>query len=298
MKLALISNDNGWGLSKDTQLLTTLLANQHAVTFQQWDAPRGRGRYDINLHLELVGSKHFRSANQNWLIPNQEWFLESWLRSKGRFTRTLSKTKYGVNVFKDLGFRNVEFLGFTTADVYLPDVPRAFEFIHVAGNSRFKGTRAVINAWLAHPHWPVLHLFNVWADLEIEAKNIDYHFGKVSEKDLRYYQNRSMFHIQPSKAEGFGHVLWEGLAVGAVVITTNAPPMAEIPGAILTDTTGKSAKYNQGWLYDVDLDHLIANIEMVINMDKPELITRQTAARNNYLTNDKEFKKRLYAIFK
>ena len=42
--------------------------------------------------------------------------------------------------------------------------------------------------------------------------------------------NSHLFHLMPAGYEGWGHALNEGIGCGAVVITTNHPPMNEFNG--------------------------------------------------------------------
>lgn len=50
----------------------------------------------------------------------------------------------------------------------------------------------------------------------------------VTESRMRELQNECEVHVIPSQAEGYGHVIGEAMACGAVVVTTDAPPMNEL----------------------------------------------------------------------
>jgi hypothetical protein len=135
-RVCLISRDNGWGLTKDIQLLSGILTTAGIqVGYKQWDTARSE-KYDLNVHLELVGSKHFRSARKNILIPNPEWFMTNWTNFKGRFNTVLVKTHHAKHIFEHLGFKKVQSVAFSTQDNW-QDIPRKHEVIHMAGQSRY-----------------------------------------------------------------------------------------------------------------------------------------------------------------
>lgn len=297
MRVCLISNNNGWGLTNDILLLTDLLRKTgHEVKFQQWNVSgTNPGKFHLNIHLELVGRRHLRNARYNWVVPNQEWFQTEWLTRKAYFDKVLCKTHHATEVFNALGFANVKYSGFSTADIYMPDVPRVFECIHVAGNSIYKGTQEVLDAWTQNPQWPMLHLYNSWAHLNINLKNVTYHFGRVPTDTLRKMQNRCIYHIQPSHAEGFGHVIYEGLAVGAIVLTTAAPPMSEIPSTI-TVPANKFGTWGYGTLYKPTVIDLISSINEMFNLDHDAIKTKQQQARQSYITNHRKFEETFYGF--
>lgn len=53
-------------------------------------------------------------------------------------------------------------------------------------------------------------------------------------EDVRRLQNSHGIHVCVSEREGFGHYINEARAVGALVVTTNHPPMNEL----ITEETG------------------------------------------------------------
>lgn len=291
-KLQLLSNDNGWGLTKDLHMISGILStNGFKVDFKQWNSGRNpkRNEYDANIHIELVGGLHFRAARKNILIPNPEWFLPMWVNSKGRFNRVLVKTNHAVHIFKHIGFKNVHNTGFTTQDIFNDKIIRKHEFLHIAGNSRFKGTLNIIKAWNKHPEWPRIYIYNTFQDLSsiVEGKNIKYHYGRVN--DLREIQNKCFYHLQPSSSEGYGHILWEAMSVGAVTITTDALPMNEIENTIKIPAKRDRA-YNLAWLYEYSVKDLEDTINEILKMDSASLLALSKNARQEYLLRDAAFR--------
>lgn len=282
-----ISRDNSWGLSVDYQIMYSVLSPKHKVFFSSFDGPPTNRKYNVNIHSELVGGRLFRAARLNLFLPNPEWTLALWLNSRGRFRITLCKTYETQRIFDALGWKTT-YIGFTSQDQYKPTKKRK-EFIHIAGNSRFKNTEQVIEAWNRNPEWPALYVFNVYEDLShlIRGENIVYHFGRLP--NLKEYQNRCMFAIQPSKSEGFGHVLYEALSTDCVLLTTNAPPMSEIKPAILIDAF-REGEHHLGTLYGVTVEAIEKTVNDVLDTN---IIT---STRYYWEENDKRFRKRFSEV--
>jgi glycosyltransferase involved in cell wall biosynthesis len=58
--------------------------------------------------------------------------------------------------------------------------------------------------------------------------NVRYETEFVPDSRLRELQNECEVHVIPSQAEAYGHVIGEAMSCGAVVVTTDAPPMNEL----------------------------------------------------------------------
>lgn len=243
MKFNICTNtDNGVGLERDYHIVRGLLESWghqvEGVHFCRVDA--GSPRADVNIFLETIASALFPFAKQQWLIPNQEWFAP-WDNENimKKVDRILCKTEDAVRIMTDLyGYERVTKIGFESRDLYDDTVVRHRRFLHVAGQSRYKNSAAVAYAFAKclddSDQKDRRELVFVGAYPEEVAfakghKNVRY-VQRASEAELKQLMNESLFHIIPSGAEGWGHAIHEGLSCGAIVITTDHPPMNEYPG--------------------------------------------------------------------
>lgn len=264
MKINLISNDNGWGLTKDIKILQNVFRN-HDVFYSKYSDPP-KGFFDLNVHIELVGSRYYRNAKRNWLIPNPEWFMSKWIRSARRFEYCLVKTQHGVKIFNDMGF-NTKYVGFTSESHALgvPWSDKVKEFYHFAGNSLFKNTMFIVHNWL--PRWPTLHVFgrNKLFESLPKKDNVIVRLNYLTDEEVVKVQNNYAYALQPSEAEGYGHCLGEPLSTGSVLITTDGSPMNEFPaylvGAEHYDT------HHYGPRYRLNQESFINTIEKVLVQD-------------------------------
>lgn len=235
MQFNIISNlANGAGLERDYKLLRGLLeAAGHEVNGVQFNIPGLTPKADINIFLEIVRPQSLWSAKENWLIPNSEWwYADLWDKFLRRFSRILCKTRDAVRIWsKKVGTGKCSYIGFESLDFYNPAIPRQPTFLHVAGKSETKNTAVVMEAWRQYSLPPLTAI--AWKPNIIPlCKNVPNvtHIQRVSEPELRRLMNANLFHIMPSKQEGFGHYLHEAIGCGNVVLTTDAPPMNEFNG--------------------------------------------------------------------
>ena len=116
-----------------------------------------------------------------------------------------------------------------------------------------------------------------------------------SPAELRRLQNENLFHLCPSETEGFGHYLMEALGVGAVVLSTDAPPMNELVtaerGILIPYATTRPQ--NLGTRYQVDVAGIEAAVEAALALDDADIAAKRRAARDYFLTNDAAFRRRL-----
>lgn len=246
MRFNLVTNtDNGVGLEADAKLLKNLLESwghiAKLVHYKKQNEIEECPQADVNLFLEVVQYDVIKRAKQNWLIPNPEWFA-LWNHANGlpQMDRFLCKTKETLRIFSELyGAQRCTYIGFESRDLYDESVERKRTFFHMAGQSRYKNSGAVAYAFAKYFDDPTdkdIHkeLIFVGAYPEevqfaVGHKNVKY-IQRAGDSELKKLMNESLFHIMPSGTEGWGHAIHEGLGVGAVMLTTNYPPMNEFAG--------------------------------------------------------------------
>jgi len=327
-RINIVAWHNGGGLSRDIDtLFDALPADRFVVTLN--GAPREQARvqrrriahraanlrhrwlrhrhllaakYDVNLFLEDISPGFFRYASVNMFIPNPEWFKDNQHRHLPGIDVVLCKTLEAQKTFSQLGCK-VRCIGFTSEDRSDSAFThrRLNTFLHLAGRSWQKGTRALTDLWLRHPEWPTLTVvqnartYNQSRVLPIEAPNIVHQLGRLDDAALRALQNRHAFHLCPSEAEGFGHCIAEAMSCAALTLTTNAPPMNELitpERGVLVDYH-RMSKQRSGANYYVDPADLERKIEAIIAMDEYAIAQLGDNARRWYLENDRLFRTRL-----
>ena len=98
------------------------------------------------------------------------------------------------------------------------------QLFHYQGLGKdIKGTFGIERAWNTHYELPPLTILGglppAYARGSLTVLN-----EVLPEDKLIELQNRCGIHLCPSAAEGFGHMIEEGMSTGAVIITTDYPP--------------------------------------------------------------------------
>lgn len=224
LKIHLVSRDNGVGLSADMELLEGVLATRgHLVQRVEWNR-HSMPRCDVAIFLELWSPTLARYARKTVGVFNLEWFQDQWKRHLWSIDQLWAKSLEAHRAYEVLGLRNMTYTGFASRDLMDATVPREVRALHLRGKSDFKGTKHVLDAWRKYPDLPPLTI--VSATKFPVPRNVTI-VGRLSDAELRHELNRHAIHVCPSKSEGWGHYITEGLSTGAAVVTTNASPMNE-----------------------------------------------------------------------
>lgn len=238
--------------------------------------------FDINIFIDEPTPFWFRAAKKNWLLPNQDCFLLEWRAFLKEIDLVLCKTHYAEKIFKSLG-SNTAYVGFRGYDRRVSGITKEKHFLHCVGKSPFKNTDVVIETWLnnkALPHLTVIE--NPVAIRRVpEVSNLTYIAKHVDNQLLLEIQNRSLFHLCPSIAEGFGHYIMEALSAEALVLTTDGPPMNEL----ITNEHGvlipwkKEQPMRVGSSFYVSSDALAKAVRDTLNLSDQEIGTRRKNGR-------------------
>jgi len=315
VRINLLAPDNLGGLSQDARLLRDILvAAGHRVTWITDELPSRAlrvaapllaaglvPRAHLNVFLEQVFEPYLPWARCNALIPNPEWTRPETQRLLDRLDVVLAKTETARRLFESIG-RPTRFLGFTGEDRWAGTISAgsSTRVLHLAGRSRQKGTAAVLEVWRRHPEWPALTLvrWGFGAQLPLPGPlgpNVRVLEERLSEEAVRGLQRSHGIHACPSETEGFGHTLVEAMSCGAVVVTTDAPPMNELVGpdrGVLV-RAGSGGRQNLGDLYHVSTDALEMEMARVLTMSTEERACLGRRARAWFEENDREFRVRL-----
>ncbi len=314
MRVRIVSRDNGFGLSQDMQLVARALhaggvhaeavgmAGDHALNALRqawWRARRlWTASPDLQVFLERLYPGSLPLAPCNVLIPNPEWTRAAARPQLARFDAIWCKTGHAVEIFDALGCPT-RYIGFTSADRFDSAIRRERCFFHLAGRSAAKGTQAVLEAWRRHPQWPKLTVVQSakTAQPGAPAANIEHLVERIDDARLRELQNRHLFHLCPSEAEGFGHYLVEALGVGAIVLATDGAPMNELvtPERGLLIQPARTDRINLAPRYVVDADAIAVAVEAALALDPARCAAHSAAAREFFLANDRAFTQRLCA---
>ena len=281
MKIVIVTNiDNGKGLEKDYRLLRDLLSSWgHEVAGVHFK--RGRPEpADLAIFLEVYEPRLAEGARRRWLIPNAEWWHPEDNGALGDFELVLCKTRDALSCFAPLSPR-ARYLGFLSEDRRDPAVPRARRFLHVPGGSIAKGTESVLAAWERHRiPYPLTIVSSLpWTRRPRHTELV----GRIDEGRLRRLQNGSWFHLCPSRYEGWGHVIHEGLGVGAAVVVPETPAMSEVDGCALRTPARPLGEQGLARTWSVATDEIRNAVERCMAFTEADLRRIEEAAREAFL---------------
>jgi glycosyltransferase involved in cell wall biosynthesis len=293
VQINIISNiDNGHGLQRDYEILRELLAGSgHQVNGVRYDRVNFAQKADVNIFLEMA-LPVFDPGAENWLIPNPEWFYPHYAPNLSGYSRVLCKTWDAMLIFEGLTDR-AEKLGFESRDYYRPEVKRERRFLHVAGKSPHKGTVSIIEAW---------QRFNIPYPLTVISTRACAGAGnvrvirRVSDSEYIELLNSHMFHLCPSQYEGWGHCLHEALGVGAVVLTTDAPPMSDFANNSCRIPCARDDYHFLAPLYSASPEAIAEKVEYLMSLSNTCLSEIGAENRSRFLTDQRQFRARLDAL--
>ncbi|KDO21365.1 hypothetical protein SPRG_13678 [Saprolegnia parasitica CBS 223.65] len=184
--------------------------------------------------------------------------------------------------------------------------------VHANGKSPFKNAGRILNCWKAHPEFPVLHQYSSddWSNGTYNdlwhgspLPNVDFHFGQyVSSMAFAKILHDATVIVCPSAMEGFGHYINQARAAGALVVTTDAPPMDEFvdddSGVLIHGITPwpDKATMGQNIVFEVPIRAICEAIEDVVAMDPRERARRAANGVRRYFKQLQYFKQSMQTL--
>ncbi|MDF1688926.1 MAG: glycosyltransferase [Cycloclasticus sp.] len=284
------------GLSKRRLNIAKNLSSQFLRTLTALAFLRIRP-ISATLHLEQIKSRQLFVSRRNIFIANLEWLMEESYALFDKIDLFVCKTKDAESFFKEKNLP-ILYTSFSTISPFNSAYKQvANTFVHIAGNSRAKGTIPLMKVWKKHPEWPELKIISRFTEhLDgLAADNITIISGYLPSDDLNVIQNQSEVHLCTSEAEGFGHYICEPLSCGAIVITVDGHPMNELVqpdrGILINVKSSEPICYTEKFIFDpVDLEK---KIELVLSMPEVEKLKLKENARKYFLSNNLFFEKRM-----
>lgn len=276
----------------------SLAATARVLAAQKLAALTKRPPFDANLFIESIFPEHLPLARVNYLLVHPEWFREENLPHLASIDAVLCKTPSGVEFFEDLPVAK-RYVAWTSPDKRIA-VARSgsLRCLHLSGASALKGSEAVVEVWSRHPEWPELTVVRHAQRYGGEEApplpslpNVRYETDYLSSERLTEIQNACSVHVAPSQAEGYGHVIGEAMSCGAVVLTTDAPPMNELVssdrGVLVRVSHAEPIRRSMRSF--VDLNDLERKLAMVFAMSPAERESLGARARAWYEAQDRHF---------
>lgn len=285
------------GLERDLSILKNALESL-GCSVDSFNSDRNVTQADINIFCETLHPECFSKAKVNWFIPNPEWYTQE-RKLLNQIDLILCRTHEVDRIFSGLR-RKTFFLGFTSDDHRDPYETKDFSScLHLAGTSWQKGTEPLLDAWGHHPEFPQLNIIRFPENARKVPENVAWINQWMPEDELRALQNRCGLHLCLSETEGFGHYLMEAMAVGAVVVTTDAPPMNEFitdPRCLVPYKAWRKQKL--GTNYYVEAAEIEEKMAALLKLPQSELKAIGKTNRRNYLKRQDQFQNRLRKLLK
>lgn len=292
LKINVFSSQNGKGLEASRQILKSELVELgHKIYERELNEVRNESclKVDVNIFFEIINPEWLALAKANWFIPNPECYVQD-VAILDQIDLFLCRTYEVERIFNSMNKRTY-YIGFSSRDCHSALIEKDYRLcFHAAGGSPLKGTKAILKAWSRKDHLANLTILIHYSLLHSEQPNMHWITERVSLSELRLLQNSCGIHLCPSETEGFGHYLMEAMSTGAVVITTDGPPMNEfIEDKRCLVPCFKTAPCQLATRYFIDPEHLSKRIEDLMNLPYEELKEIGNRNRANYLQRTEEF---------
>ena len=280
------------GKARNDQILRSMKTSSTAIFLEHVFESSEIMSYDRRVYV----------ANPEWLIPADEARVRA-----GYVTEFWHKTRSGVHLLSAMFPGQAHsYVGFTSLDNFGDQpAPNYSKMGHFTGKALGRRhTQELLDIWSENPSLPQLsvHFHNTQIpDITdwLENKNIRVKLGMMEEKHFSKEFAGHGVQLCTSSTEGFGHHINEARAIGALVVTLDAPPMNELVDA----TSGVLVKFSErlphhcGFFYKSSKEQLLEAIGRVVAMSSEERVQLGESARRRFLEERDAFSAALRAQF-
>lgn len=309
MKNVLICNHNSTGLINDNYILKELLSKKFKVDSLIYSESEiytinQEKNYDIIIFLEHIAPNICSNTSKNIFIPNCEMINKNDynLLIKKKINEIIVKTNLSYSALIKYNFNiPIKLWKWNSIDRLDSNLSKDFNnFLHLKGQSRFKNSQQLLNLWLKHPDWPILHIVsygnpNHNGFLEIQkpinvCNNIILYQYKLDENELKNLMNFCGVHICPSIIEGYGHYINEARSTNSIIIVPDHEPMksfCDSNGFLIKINKTKKIGFSEGC--EISDKELEKSIESCINTDYDTRVNLGKKSRYLFEENRKCF---------
>lgn len=316
MRVNIISNyRKHTGLSQDVNImrgiLTAVFEKNIHINFVQYIQPQCE-EADINIFIEVVNPALISYAAKNILIPNHEWTYKAWTPYLHMMNEIWVKTSEAERIFKEETSTKVRYIGWTSLNKETPSKKNYSQALVPLGKNLKREIDPIINGYIhTRFHDPVLYrklpTLNIasWQELtiprELDEKVNIHRF--LEQKEYDELLKECGLCICLSQAEGFGHVVNEGMASGCNLILSSIPPFLENivgfanPGSFFCEPSSNTQNLECfGEFVKTDRSAFIDQLELYVDTPFKAKQAGSEFMRKVYETNHKNWMDRMKTL--
>jgi hypothetical protein len=245
-KACLYTSHQGVGLLHDLQLIQDLLFDHYDVDVVYMGSELSTpgqsnnifANYEVGIFIQEFDINWMDRNKKNILIANEEWTQLNTFSNLRLFDKIITKSTFAKQLLSPYN-KNVINCGFISRDRYDSSSSNIVStkslldtkdlFLHVAGQSQQKGTERVFESFNGNcENIPITILqSNGYYSSLSKKPNITYIDKFLSDEEITNQINKHSIHLGPSYYEGWGHYVYEGMSVGALLYVTKIPMFLE-----------------------------------------------------------------------
>lgn len=249
MRVNIITNHaKSKGLDQDVQILVGILTSifqdkiqLKKVHYMLPECPEA----EYNFFIESVNPSLFSYARKNILIPNFEWYYQSWLPYLESFDEVWCKTPEALAICQKMGVQNIRQIFWTSIDRgWFPDAAQNKKNYHKAivpvGKNIYRYPKLILQAYMqlqlhspeVYSKLPTLYIVYSPDHMRIQVPEVIQNKVEVrtniSDSDYEELLKECGLCVCISVAEGFCHAVSEAMSVGCNLILSDIPAFAQM----------------------------------------------------------------------